>query len=295
MPLRQPEVPQDDAVPEAIGDMASPSLRWPAEALWLDLEPLRPGLSVEVAAECDSTSTRLLERARAGDSSPCLLVAQQQTAGRGRLGRRWRSALGDSLTFTLGLPFAPPRWDGLSLAVGVALAEALHPALRLKWPNDLWLPAQGDAPDRKLGGVLIETQALAQAARARERYLAVGIGINIHAAPAEPGDAYASAGLAELDAKIDAPAALARVARPLLETLAVFETQGFDATLQSRYAARDALRGRRVSLHGSLHGADSAQGIAAGVDADGALLVHTGPQGDTRRIMSGDVSVRTTN
>lgn len=266
--------------------MALPALRWPAEALWLDLEPLRPGLSIEVSAECDSTSTRLLERARAGDPSPCLLVAERQSAGRGRHGRRWRSELGDSLTFSLGLPFAPPRWDGLSLAVGVALAEALNPALKLKWPNDLWLAG---ASDRKAGGVLIETQGLASPGRAGERLLVVGIGLNIHAPAAEPGDAYALAGLAELDPALDAPGALARVARPLLETLAVFETQGFDAALQARFAARDALRGRRVGLHGG----DSGEGIAAGVDADGALLVHTGPQGETRRIMSGDVSVRT--
>lgn len=271
--------------------MALPALRWPAEALWLDLEPLRPGLSVEVSAECDSTSTRLLERARAGDPSPCLLVAERQTAGRGRLGRQWRSSLGDSLTFSLALPFAPPRWEGLSLAVGVALAEALHPALRLKWPNDLWLPGEGEVPDRKLGGVLIETQGLANPGRAGERFLVVGIGINLHAPAAEPGDAYARAGVAELDPSLDAPGALARVARPLLETLAVFETQGFDATLQARFAARDALRGRRVRLQGA--GLGDEEGTACGVDSDGALLVHTGPQGETRRIMSGDVSVRT--
>lgn len=270
--------------------VATPTLRWPAEALWLDLEPLRPGLSVEVVAECDSTSTRLLERARAGDASPCLLVAEQQSAGRGRLGRRWRSALGDSLTFSLALPFAAPRWEGLSLAVGVALVESLHPALRLKWPNDLWLPG-ADGADRKLGGVLIETQGLHGAVRGGERFLVVGVGINIVAAPAQPGDAYASAGLAELDASMDAPAALARVARPLLETLAVFENQGFDAALQARFAARDALRGRRVRLQGEAGGAD--EGTAAGVDADGALLVHTAPGGVARRIMSGDVSVRT--
>jgi len=270
--------------------MALPALRWPAEALWLDLEPLRPGLSIEVSAECDSTSTRLLERARAGDPSPCLLVAERQSAGRGRLGRRWRSELGDSLTFSLGLPFAPPRWEGLSLAVGVALAEALHPKLSLKWPNDLWLAADG-RPDRKAGGVLIETQGMASPGRAGERFLVVGIGLNIHAPAPEPGDAYALAGLAELDAALDAPGALARVARPLLETLAVFETQGFDAALQARFAARDALRARPVRL------SDGSEGIAVGVDADGALLVHTGPQGgahgEVRRIMSGDVSVRT--
>jgi BirA family biotin operon repressor/biotin-[acetyl-CoA-carboxylase] ligase len=90
-------------------------------------------------------------------------VAEHQTRGRGRLGRGWGRSAGASLTFSLSLPLAPRDWSGLSLAVGVALADALEPPLDgavprigLKWPNDLWLdrrPGSG----RKLGGVLIET------------------------------------------------------------------------------------------------------------------------------------------
>ena len=93
--------------------------------------------------------------ARQADTQPCLLVAEHQTAGRGRLGRSWQSARGASLTFSLALPLAPRDWSGLSLAVGVALAEALQPAgrdapwrLGLKWPNDLWLVAAGTAARR---------------------------------------------------------------------------------------------------------------------------------------------------
>jgi len=67
----------------------------------------------------------------------------------------------------LGLPLAPPDWSGLSLAVGLAVARACIPALRLKWPNDLWL--QG----RKLGGILIETASVGDV-----RYAVVGVGIN---------------------------------------------------------------------------------------------------------------------
>ena len=95
-------------------------------------------------ARTDSTNTQLLERARlarprrvagdvraaaygrrAGDTQPCLLVAEHQTGGRGRLGRVWQSAPGASLTFSLALPLTASDWSGLSLAVGVALAEAL--------------------------------------------------------------------------------------------------------------------------------------------------------------------------
>jgi BirA family biotin operon repressor/biotin-[acetyl-CoA-carboxylase] ligase len=157
------------------------TLRWPVEDLWERLEPQLPGLSVEVLAEVDSTNTRLLERARQGDTAACLLVAERQHAGRGRQGRAWQSAPGASLTFSLGLPLSPQRWGGLSLAVGVALAEALHPLLRIKWPNDLWTLDDHGAPAGKLGGILIETQGQAAAGPARP---APSGGL---AAPARPG------------------------------------------------------------------------------------------------------------
>jgi BirA family biotin operon repressor/biotin-[acetyl-CoA-carboxylase] ligase len=126
------------------------ALRWGAEGLWLALEPLLPGLTVEVVARIGSTNTELLARARQAPTDglkPALLVAEQQTAGRGRQGKAWQSTagrLGASLTFSLALPLAPADWSGLSLAVGLALADALDPAtpgqpprLGLKWPNDL--------------------------------------------------------------------------------------------------------------------------------------------------------------
>ena len=124
---------------------------WPCDAIRDALAPLLPGCRVEVLAEVASTNSELMRRARDGQTEPTLLVAERQTAGRGRLGRAWHSGRGDALTFSLGLPLAPADWSGLSLAVGVSVAESLHPQLRLKWPNDLWLD------DRKLAGILIET------------------------------------------------------------------------------------------------------------------------------------------
>ena len=110
----------------------TPPLRWPAEAIWKAVAPLLPGFTVEVLPQIASTNTELMRRARLGQSEPVLLVAEQQLAGRGRLGRQWQSRVGDSLTFSLGLRLGPPDWSGLSLAVGVCLAEALHPRIRLK-------------------------------------------------------------------------------------------------------------------------------------------------------------------
>ena len=101
----------------------SPPIRWPAEALWEAVVPLLPGFTVEVLRTIDSTNTELMRRARTGQCEPILLVAEQQTAGRGRLGRVWQSDAGASLMLSLGLPLAPKDWSGLSLAVGVSVAE----------------------------------------------------------------------------------------------------------------------------------------------------------------------------
>lgn len=258
----------------------------PLDALGARLAPLRGGLRVEWLAECDSSNTRLLERARDGDSAPCLLVVEHQTAGRGRLGRRWWSATG-ALSFSLGLPLAPPRWDGLSLAVGVVLAEALHPAVRLKWPNDLWLCAPG--LDRKLGGVLIETQSLAPGAA---RHVVIGIGINLQTPPAEVAatTSVVPVGLAELEPLPDAAAVLKRIALPLLQMLDHFEAHGFSADLQRRYAARDALVGRELQVLAD-DGRVLHRGRGAGVDADGALLLDQGAALPLR-LLSAELRVR---
>ena len=132
------------------------ALPWPREALAQALAALVPGAQVEIVPAVDSTNTELMRRAREGRTAPTLLVTEAQTAGRGRLGRDWHTTdagVGGALTFSLGLPLAPADWSGLSLVVGVALAESLDARLRLKWPNDLWW--QG----RKLAGILIETAA----------------------------------------------------------------------------------------------------------------------------------------
>jgi len=260
---------------------------WGAEALWLALEPLLPGLTVEVLASAGSTNTVLLDRARGGaDVQPCLLVAEHQTAGRGRLGRGWVATPGASLTFSLALPLAPADWGGLSLAVGLAVADALDtgatPAVWLKWPNDLWL-ADGPGDGRKLGGILIETVAAGA-----QRLAVVGVGLNVKpqaVPPGLPAMPYGTACLQELDPAASAPAVLARVAPPLLRALLRFQHAGF-APLVGAYARRDLLRGQAV--HTTLPAAGA--GVADGVEGDGALRVRAG--GRLHRVASGEVSVR---
>lgn len=253
---------------------ADPGLLQSVEAVWQAVAPLLPGFTVEVLPEIDSTNSELMRRARAGRLEPVLLVAQRQTAGRGRLGRPWQSDAA-SLTFSLGLPLAPADWSGLSLAVGVSLAESLHPAIRLKWPNDLWLH------ERKLGGILIETATiLAEVGPTRQAVIGVGINIDV---PAPAGLATPAAGLREILPEAAAGSALLQLAAPLVAALQAFEPSGF-AGFQARFAALDALHGRSVVL------SDGTAGVAQGTNGSGALLVHTA--GAVKTVISSEVSVR---
>jgi BirA family biotin operon repressor/biotin-[acetyl-CoA-carboxylase] ligase len=230
--------------------------------------------------EVDSTNAELMRRARSGISDPVLLITEQQTQGRGRLGRQWHSVSqagsgrAMALTFSLGMRLAPLDWSGLSLVVGLAVAQSLHSEIRLKWPNDLWWR------DRKLAGILIETGNWGEASASR--YVVIGVGINV-AAPDATGLSTPPAGLNELLPHMDAPAALALVAAPLVRAIQRFEAHGF-VPFQSAFNALDALAGVPVGLSDGVHG------VARGVDASGALLLHT-DQG-VQRITSSEVSVR---
>ncbi len=270
-------------------------LNWPAEAIWEAVAPTLPGFTVEVLPSIDSTNTELMRRARAGQTEPVLLVAETQSAGRGRLGRAWQGAtaadVGATLTFSLGLPLQMADWSGLSLAVGVSVVQSLHPDLQLKWPNDVWLH------DRKLAGILIETAnnapTLATAAAGTSgrpggdgsgamRYAVIGVGINI-APRTATGLATPPAWLQELEPGIDAPAALLRVAAPLVQAVQRFAAEGFEP-FRAAFLRRDALAGRHVNL------SDGTHGLAQGVDGSGALLVHTAA--GLTRVSSAEVSVR---
>ena len=250
-------------------------MEWDGEEIRQAVAPLLPGFTVEVLPQIDSTNSELMRRARASRIEPVLLVAQSQTAGRGRLGRGWASAAGDSLTFSLGLPLSPADWAGLSLAVGVACAEALHPRIAIKWPNDLWVG------ERKLAGILIETAAATGDAQS-PRYAVIGVGINVRA-PAPGAYAIAPASLDELLPGVDPGKALRRIARPLVESVKAFETFGF-APFRARFDARDLLRDRPVQL------SDGRTGTAHGTTEQGGLLVHTAAGMAT--VTSSEVSVR---
>jgi len=249
----------------------APHQPWPAEAIWQTVVPQWPGFSIEILPEIDSTNSELMRRARQGSQDPILLLAERQSAGRGRQGRAWVGQPGHALTFSIGLPYHPSNWSGLSLAVGLSLAESLGEDIQLKWPNDLW------CHQRKLGGILIEA-----ASQGDQSYAVIGIGLNIQL-PANKDLRTPPAALSEFWQGVSAPLALERVVKPLLDALRSFEANGF-SPLQERFNARDALCGLEVTT------SDGLFGLCAGVDDQGAMQIDT-PEGRVK-VSSAEVSVR---
>ena len=269
-------------------------IQWPAEAIWEQIAPILPNFTVEVLPEIDSTNTELMRRAKAGQTEPILLIAERQTAGRGRLGREWhdlaeRADSLPALTFSLGLPLSPINWSGLSLAVGVSIATSLHADIGLKWPNDLWLCK--DNSDRKLAGILIETCVAGS-----QRYVVIGIGINI-VAPSDDLSAIQAtlrtpaAWLQELLPAVTAADALQRVMLALVQDILQFAQLGF-APYQKRFNALDVLKSRKVSVSGNAHveRLEGLEGLGRGVNALGEFLILTA-QGEMT-VNSSEVSVK---
>jgi len=243
--------------------------------------PAAAGVDVEVVAQTGSTNADLLARA-AGLAAPRLLIAEHQTAGRGRAGRSWLSAPGHSLTFSLAWPFAGGlrRMAGLPLAVGVALAETLGrlgQPVQLKWPNDVL--KDGD----KLAGILVEAQPAADGAA----WAIIGIGLNLampHELEQQIGRAVAAVPWL---ARMDRDALLAALLDGLADVLAQFDRTGF-AAFSARWNALHAYRGQPVTIVD--RGAVLHEGLAAGVDDDGRLLLDTAA--GRVAIVAGDVSLR---
>jgi BirA family biotin operon repressor/biotin-[acetyl-CoA-carboxylase] ligase len=285
-------------------------IRWPAEAIWEQIAPILPNFTVEVLPEIDSTNTELMRRAKAGQYEPVLLVAEKQTAGRGRLGREWHelSARTESLpalTFSLGLPLSPLDWSGLSLAVGISIAQSLHPKIGLKWPNDLWVSDDnkgdqsepGEKSDHKLAGILIETCAIQNSISHNQRYVVIGVGINI-TEPSSPQTATQpllrtpAAWLQGLLPTSSAPDALQRIAPSLVQTILTFVDHGF-APFQARFNQLDVLKNRHVNVENSQVCAAAQMkitGIAQGVNSKGELLLQTALGLQT--ISSSEVSIK---
>ena len=249
---------------------------------------LRPdGLwrKIEVVPSTGSTNADLLARALRGEPEGVVLAAEEQTAGRGRLGRSWTAPPYAALTFSvLTRPDVPPARRGwLPLLTGVAAAAAVTEATgieaRLKWPNDLL------AGPAKLAGILAEAAGDA---------VVVGIGLNVSTEPAElPGPGPGALPATSLRA---AGATALNREKILLTILAGFERwyrawrqAGGDpdrSGLRPEYTRLSATIGRTVRAE--LPGGQALSGPAAGVDSDGRLLIRV-PSGAEVPVAAADV------
>ncbi len=241
--------------------------------------------SLDLAWSLDSTNSELLRR-QAPEHGAAVLLAEQQTGGRGRRGRAWASPIAANLYLSLSRRFSGglARLGGLSLVVGVAVAEALrqagYGAVGVKWPNDLLVH------DRKLGGILVEGGG----EHGGPVRAVIGIGVNVRmpaSAAAMIDQAWTDlAGLGDGEPSRNALAA--RLLGTLLPALDQFDDEGL-APFLARYATLDVLAGRAVTVHGPQ---GDEHGVADGIGDDGALRVRIGQV--MRQVHAGDVSVRAT-
>jgi BirA family transcriptional regulator, biotin operon repressor / biotin---[acetyl-CoA-carboxylase] ligase len=197
-----------------------------------------PGIEVRVLERCTSTNDLLLAAGRAD----VLLAAEQQTAGRGRRGRRWHAAAGTAVTFSLArLVHRPPReLPGLALVAGVGAARALRSlgAARtaLKWPNDLVIDGA------KLGGILVETRGHGAATLA-----VIGIGINCRRDAALERRLRRPIAWLERYTDVHRNRIIGAVAASVMEALAAFESRGLEP-LRAEWESMDAHAGERLRL-----------------------------------------------
>lgn len=249
------------------------------------VKKLSPPLSIEVLDECTSTNTVLAQRAAQGAPHAAALACEQQSAGRGRRGNPWHSAIGASLAFSLlwRFPRGVGALAGLSLAVAVAAARALEDlgvtGVQVKWPNDL--VRRG----RKLGGILIELSGDVLGPSA----VVIGIGLNVRldsrlrARVNQPASDLASGG-GPLPSRTELLVALLG---SLAEVLDLFARRGF-APLRKEWLRRHVWHGRSVAL--SVARRRVAEGVVLGVAADGALMLRS-PRG-VEHFHSGELSLR---
>jgi BirA family biotin operon repressor/biotin-[acetyl-CoA-carboxylase] ligase len=263
---------------------AQPVIPLDRDAILGHLEARRAGFAIEVLPECESTNTLLMARPGPGDGPVAVVLAERQTAGRGRRGRSWLAWPGASLTFSTRWSFPPgaPVPAGLSLVVGLAVVNALEglgvEGLALKWPNDILLHGC------KLGGILVELTS----GRGRPHLAVIGIGLNIDLPPETriPGQAGVASLRQALAAVPDRNLVAARLLGELEDLLTLYAVAGFDA-LRPSWMQRNAHANLPVRLESE---GMITEGVCRGVDQDGALLLET--PGGVERVLSGEVSLR---
>lgn len=241
--------------------------------------------SVPVLAfdQIDSTNAEARRRAEAGEAGPLWITAVRQTAGRGRRGRDWSTEPGNLAATLLTTSRKPPA-EAAQLTFVAALAvadlcEAWVPAslVRIKWPNDVLIAGA------KVCGILIESGSMADG----RLWLAVGCGVNLAHAPVNtpyPATSLAAHLKAGVTEPPSPPEAMGAFAAAFNRWLRVWEEGGFEPIARAWTARAGGIGGICVARLG----AETVEGVAEGLDVDGALRLRTA-SGEVRRITAGDV------
>jgi BirA family biotin operon repressor/biotin-[acetyl-CoA-carboxylase] ligase len=246
----------------------------------ITLDPRASAAGVRLLAydEIDSTNAEALRLLRAGERGPLWIAAERQSAGRGRRGRRWVSVPGNlHASLLLTDPGPAEHWPQLSFVAALAvhdavveLAPEIRPMLELKWPNDLLLSGA------KVAGILIEGEG-----REEEGAVAIGIGINCTAHPAEA--AYPATDLAAGGASVTAAALLAALSVKMSGRLAQWNSGNGFATIRADWLARAAGIGETIrvgladrELAGRFEGLDDAGGLVLVAPDGGKTVVAAG-------------------
>ncbi len=237
--------------------------------------------------EVDSTNSEAMRRASEGAEEGLIVLANRQTAGRGRLRRRWHSIAGHTLTMSVLLkpPLSPEKIPQISLLIAVALHDALSSFasdINIKWPNDILHRG------RKMVGILTEMRA----GQACVQAVVVGMGINVHA-PERGWPQEIAATATDLDTASGRIVSRMEVAVCILESVEQYYlnylNHGFDPVRKQWWQAHAAC-GKQVRVYDGLH---YIEGIAEDMDEDGALLLRT--HAGLQRIVAGDLELMEDN
>ncbi|MBA4138381.1 MAG: biotin--[acetyl-CoA-carboxylase] ligase [Opitutus sp.] len=234
----------------------------------------------------DSTNSEAERRLALGEAVPLVILAREQTRGRGRRGRPWHSAANGNLysTFVFRPQVEPARLQDFTLWMGLNVCELVENFCKLspglKWPNDLLLAG------KKAGGML--TEARVDADQVRDVVFGLGLNVNGRAADLPPelrrtATSFAEAGGAPVDLNKFAAALIGRVTRAYEQ----FVDGGYREAFEKLWSRYDILRGKTVTV---IQGTRTVRGTATGIDAEGSLLVKTGT-GALERFRAGEVTL----
>lgn len=245
---------------------AAPSLNWP----------------VQIFESTDSTNAAAMRAIGLKSPLPLVVLAERQTAGRGRRGRKWVSPFGENIYYSLALRIEGGirQLEGLSLLVGLAVLKTLREcgvkAAGLKWPNDVLVGR------RKIAGVLLELLG----DPADVCHVVIGVGINVNMRTSDEVDQEWTSVLIEAGTPSDRNELIARLSTNIAAYLAVHQEEGFSAYM-AEWEENHLWQGRAVTL---LAGSEAVEGVVLGIDAQGALQLQIG--NDKKTFSGGELSLR---